>query len=145
MFATPPSARPQRAKTCTVYVIFWSATAESPQSEAWPVFSRSPMFQLENVYRPLPRPSKVGVHPASTQENSVHSSSESRSASQDRPEPLQAFTRAHRRALGRSAERVDIGDLVQAQGLRGSLGQRHALSPGVVQRDEHRSRKRDDP
>ena len=47
---------------------------------------------------------------------------------QDRGEPLQALARRHFAALGRVAERVNVGDLVQAQRLRRAFGQRHALA-----------------
>ena len=63
----------------------------------------------------------------------------------DRREPLQTFARLHFARLGRLAERVNVGHLVQAHHLRLAFGQGHALARAVVQRDEDGRRESHDP
>ena len=69
---------------------------------------------------------------------------EPRGLFENRGKTLQPFARRHIAALRRVAEFIDVGDLIQSQGLRRSLGQCDALLLGVVQADEHRRRKRHD-
>jgi hypothetical protein len=70
---------------------------------------------------------------------------EPRGLAEDRRESHEPFVRRHFPALGRGAQLVNVGDLVQAQGLRRPLGQRNTLLFAVMQANEKRRRERHDP
>jgi hypothetical protein len=68
---------------------------------------------------------------------------EARRRAQDVDQAVEPFAGRHGPLPGVATESIDLGDLVQPQGLRRPLGQRHALGCLVVQRDEERGRQHD--
>jgi hypothetical protein len=71
--------------------------------------------------------------------------SEPRRFAQELSEALQAFGRCHRTALSRLAECVNVGDLVEAEGLRRRLGQGDALLAAVIHGNEEGGGEHHDP